>query len=36
MTCGYVPEIMWVFLTFSSDYFLGEKNNNNKSENKKY
>ena len=24
-TCGYVSEILWIFLTFSSDYFLGEK-----------
>ena len=24
-TCGHVPQILWIFLTFSSDYFLGEK-----------
>ena len=28
MTCGYVLEIMWVFVTFSGDYFLVEKKYN--------
>ena len=25
MTYGYAPEMLWIFLTFSSAYFLGGK-----------